>query len=99
MRRLKDIAKACLHWIAEEKDDDVRWVERAGPQKNQVRIHAACLDVATKLRQTLLEQMSTVVITSATLAVKGSFDYQKERLGLDAFDEKRLSELQSEQSL
>lgn len=52
-----------------------------------VSLHRAPLDVGTYLRSTLLEPKSTVVLTSATLSVDGSFDYIRERLGIHQAEE------------
>ena len=43
---------------------------------------ATPIDVSEILREKLFEQFETVVLTSATLAVGGSFDYLKQRLGV-----------------
>jgi ATP-dependent DNA helicase DinG len=45
-------------------------------------MQATPIDVSTLLRQRLFEQVETVILTSATLAVGGSFDFLKRRLGV-----------------
>jgi ATP-dependent DNA helicase DinG len=57
----------------------VSWVERAGQQPV---IRVAPVDVGERLADTLFS-VPTVVLTSATLAVGGSFDVVASRLGLD----------------
>jgi len=49
--------------------------------------------VAPLLRQTLMERMHTVVMTSATLTVAGRFDYLRHRVGLNELEPGRLTEL------
>jgi ATP-dependent DNA helicase DinG len=48
-----------------------------------VFLRAAPIDVAEIVREHLLSRMRTTVLTSATLAVAGSFDYVRSRLGID----------------
>jgi len=51
---------------------------------------ATPIDVSEILREKLFEQFDTVVLTSATLAVGGRFDFLKQRLGLQPAKEKVL---------
>ena len=48
-----------------------------------VSIQATPIDVSQILREYLFARLDTAVLTSATLAVSGGFDYVKKRLGLD----------------
>jgi len=64
---------------AKEASDGSRSV--GGGRKN-VWLQATPIDVAPILKATLFEQMETAVLTSATLAVGGGFEYMKRRLGL-----------------
>jgi ATP-dependent DNA helicase DinG len=59
-----------------------------------VRLCTAPLEVAPLLRTTLFERMRTVVLTSATLTVAGTFRYLRTRIGLSEADAERLGELQ-----
>jgi ATP-dependent DNA helicase DinG len=52
-------------------EDSVRWVELRGKEKNVV-VTAVPLDLAPILREDLFKRMTTAVITSATLATRGS---------------------------
>jgi ATP-dependent DNA helicase DinG len=53
-------------------------------------LRAAPIDVSEIVRELLLDQMKATVLTSATLAVDGSFDYVKGRLGIKRAKEVRL---------
>ncbi len=53
-----------------------------GGRQQHVFLQATPIDVSQILRQTLFEQIDTAVLTSATLAVNGTFDYIRERLGI-----------------
>ena len=52
-------------------------------QREVLRLAINPLEVATLLRENLFDAKSSVVLTSATLSVNGSFDYVKGRLGAD----------------
>ena len=54
-------------------------------------LRAAPIDVSNIVREVLFDRMKTTVLTSATLAVDGSFDYVKGRLGIRHAREVRLT--------
>jgi ATP-dependent DNA helicase DinG len=64
-----------------EADDDshVFFVELRG---RAVFLKATPIDVSARLREALFDNVRAAVLTSATLAVDGRFDYLKARLGL-----------------
>ncbi len=68
--------------IFDPKDAYVYWCSFT-PQGDSFALHGALLDVAFVLSQKLFNQKRTVVLTSATLAVEGSFDFLKNRLGIE----------------
>ena len=86
-----------LGFLMESQDHNtVFWIERRagrggsggsgqGPGRRQgsVYLQATPIDIAPILKATLFEQLETAVLTSATLAVGGGFEYMKRRLGLD----------------
>jgi ATP-dependent DNA helicase DinG len=74
---LKD-ESALLFRAADESH--VYFVERRG---RGVFLKAMPVDVAPTLRETLFEKLRAGVLTSATLAVDGRFDYLKRRLGIE----------------
>jgi len=59
----------------------VRWMERTARGQN-VQLSAVPLDLAPLLRELLFDRLDTVVLTSATLAASGDFDFLEGRLGL-----------------
>jgi ATP-dependent DNA helicase DinG len=61
---------------------EVSRVSPAGGRQN-VYLQATPIDVAPILKNTLFEQLETAVLTSATLAVGGGFEYIKRRLGVE----------------
>jgi len=65
----------------------VYWLEREG-RRRALALHAAPVEVADILRDKLFGTFRPVVLTSATLAVRGgNMDYARARLGLDDADE------------
>jgi ATP-dependent DNA helicase DinG len=70
--------------LAAEDDSHVYLVEARG---RGVALRATPIDVSARLRASLFDRMRSVVLTSATLAVDGGFDYLRERLGIDSSDE------------
>ncbi len=60
----------------------VRWIDRAGAKGQQVALAAVPLDLAPVLRELLFDRVTTVAVTSATLAAGGEFDFLESRIGL-----------------
>jgi ATP-dependent DNA helicase DinG len=54
-------------------------------------LRASPIDVSRIVRDALFDRMRATVLTSATLAVDGSFDYVKGRLGVRSADELRVA--------
>ncbi len=63
----------------------VRWMERTTRGQN-VQLSAVPLDLAPMLRELLFDRLDTVVLTSATLAASGDFEFLEGRLGLGGDD-------------
>jgi len=77
-----------LEFLLESADKTfVFWYERRG---RGLFLQATPIDVSQILRERLFERYDTLVLTSATLAVGGRFDYLKQRLGLRGCAEKVL---------
>ena len=84
---------------ADEIRADVRFLMRADEAEyvyfvefrgRGVFLRASPIDVSAIVRELLLDKMRATVLTSATLAVDGSFEYLKTRLGIRRTDEIRL---------
>ena len=68
----------------------VRWMEVSGKPnqgkpgfERNITLHCVPLDLAPVLRDDLFGRVETAVITSATLATDGGFEFLEQRLGLD----------------
>ena len=78
-RRTQELSQS-LQFIMESDDTSyVYWMERRG---RGCFLQATPIDVSKVLEQRLFNAVDTVVLTSATLAVAGAFDYAQKRLGL-----------------
>jgi ATP-dependent DNA helicase DinG len=73
--------------LESDEKNYVYWYERRG---KGVFLAATPIDVSEMLRERVFESLDTVVLTSATLAVGGRFDYLKQRLGIAAAQERVL---------
>ncbi len=90
---------AALARRAADLRDDLRFLLRATDRdyvfylewrSRSVLLKASPVDVSDVIRQTVLERFAATVFTSATLAVDGSFDYVRGRLGIGRAVELRL---------
>jgi ATP-dependent DNA helicase DinG len=61
----------------------VRWIERRGRKAANLSLASVPLELAPLLKENLLDRVTTVVLTSATLATGGDFSFLEQRLGLD----------------
>ncbi len=62
----------------------VLWAETARRRRGDLwRLCAAPIDVGPALQRAVYDRRDSVVMTSATLTVDGSFDFMRQRLGLD----------------
>lgn len=84
--RLHSLAAQLDEWRLQHAADSVYWIEATQSRRGRRRLAlaAAPLDVGPALREQLFDKVSTVVLTSATLAIgqSGSFDFFKSRIGL-----------------
>ncbi|MFQ5663195.1 MAG: ATP-dependent DNA helicase [Terriglobia bacterium] len=88
IRRAAEIRQA-MQFLLESPDRSfVFWFERRG---RGVFLQATPIDVSSILPERLFERYDTIILTSATLAVAGRFDYLKQRLGVRAAEEKVLA--------
>ena len=77
--RAVEISAKLRLWLEEPARSHVYWVERRG---RGCYLQAVPIDVSSILAEKLFDQVSTVILTSATLAVGGSFSFTQSRLGL-----------------
>ena len=78
-RRAHEMRSAIQFMIEGAEPGFVHWTER---RSRGVFLQATPIDVADLLREFLWSKVDAAVLTSATLAVAGGFDYVESRLGL-----------------
>jgi ATP-dependent DNA helicase DinG len=79
-RRAGEMRDHLRFLLAASDPDYVYFLETRG---RGVFLRAAPIDVSAIVRELLIDRMRATVLTSATLAVDGSFDYVRGRLGID----------------
>ncbi len=85
VRRIREVRFHLEFIVAGDDRRYVYWLERRG---RGTFLRASPIDVSTLLQDKLFERVETVVLTSATLASAGNFNFVRERLGLpDETDE------------
>jgi ATP-dependent DNA helicase DinG len=84
-RRAQELQVQLGFAMESEDRNTVFWIERrrTGREKLNVSLQATPIDVGSVLRECLWSKLDTVVLTSATLAVGGGFDYIRQRLGIE----------------
>jgi ATP-dependent DNA helicase DinG len=87
-RRAMELRGELAFLFESSEGNFVYWFER---RAKGVFVAATPIDVSALLRERLFEAFDTIVLTSATLAVAGRFDYLKQRLGVSAAGERVLA--------
>jgi ATP-dependent DNA helicase DinG len=93
-RRTQELQAQVAFLMESQDKNTVFWIEQRGEsRKNRAGqphtlLQATPIDVSAILKRTLFENVETAVLTSATLAVagppgQGSFEYIRQRVGLD----------------
>ena len=83
-RRAAELRSETAFLFESNEKNFVYWLERRG---KGVFITATPIDVSSILRQHLFDAFDTIIMTSATLAVSGRFDFLKQRLGIQVAQE------------
>ncbi len=91
--RLQGMADALLFFTT-DAEGYCRWIETKRTSRGvQARLTAAPLDISIQLKETVLDRLKTIIVTSATLTVGGEFGYLKKRTGFGLLPKDRLTEL------
>jgi len=86
LKATKDLKSSFKEFMAKGQEDKILWVMQDGSQGTVV-LNSAPLDVGTMLGDALFSEKECVIMTSATLAIQGKFDYIKGRLGIEYAEE------------
>jgi ATP-dependent DNA helicase DinG len=82
--RLKTCQSGLRQWLSVADEGSVYWLERSGRKQQIVTLRTAPLDIAPRLRELLLERGTSVLFTSATLAMGGTIEPFQTRVGAEA---------------
>ena len=77
--RVRELSDTLRLLIEDRDESNVYWIERRG---RGCFLQATPIDVSAILAERLFSNVDAIILTSATLAVAGSFDYSQNRLGL-----------------
>jgi ATP-dependent DNA helicase DinG len=78
-RRAIELKTGLEFWSRGDNRSFVYWVERRG---RGCFLQATPIDVSSILEEKLFDKLDTVIMTSATLAVGGTFEFTEKRLGI-----------------
>src|SRR5208337_3363704 len=73
-RRLAELRDEVKAFLEQSAGDHVYWVERGGKTQKNLALNAAPVDVAEFLRHRLFESDTSIIMTSATLAVSAKVE-------------------------
>ncbi len=79
VNRAREISRRLTFWMESGDKAYVYWIERRG---RGTFLQATPIDVSQLLDEKLFDAIDTAILTSATLAVAGEFEFTKQRLGL-----------------
>jgi len=79
-RRASELSTGLRFLLEDDDERFVYWLEKRG---RGVFLQATPIEVASIVAERLFTHVETAILTSATLAVEGGFDYVEKRLGLE----------------
>jgi ATP-dependent DNA helicase DinG len=85
-QRIKGLQAGLTEWLTLGDKGHVYWAERSGRKQTIVSLRSAPIDVAPELRKHLFGCQTSVVCTSATLAMGGMIEPFAARIGADHAD-------------
>jgi ATP-dependent DNA helicase DinG len=80
VRRVSQVRDDLKFIVEQANRNYVYWLERRG---RGIYLQASPIDVSDLLQKKLFDKVETCVLTSATLSSSGSFNFIRDRLGLD----------------
>ncbi len=82
-QRIKGLQAGLTDWLTLGDKGHVYWAERSGRKQTIVTLRSAPIDVAPALRQHLFGCGTSIVCTSATLAMGGTIERFAQRIGAE----------------
>ncbi len=84
-KRLETLSSDLKMWLQQADDGFVYWLERVMTRRGDVRMemHAAPIDIASRMRQMLFQEVPSVIMASATVSTgrEGGFEFFQSRIG------------------
>ena len=81
--RLETLGESIEDWRSQRISEAVYWIDSSlSRRRRRMTLAAAPIDVGPILREHLFDKVPTAVMTSATLATGGRFDFFQSRVGL-----------------
>jgi ATP-dependent DNA helicase DinG len=88
LRELARVKDELRIFIRLEQPETVFWIEASAAYRHRsVHLFGVPVDVSEQLQKHFFDVKESVVMTSATLTVQKSFEYAKEQLGLEGYEE------------
>lgn len=84
--QIRELRTAMFQFLNMTETGHVYWFEREGRDRQDVTFNAVPICVAPLLSEVLFNRGFPVILTSATLAIRGSTDYFRGRLGVEESD-------------
>lgn len=83
--RLETLAGDTRAWLGQADDEMVHWLERTLTRRGEIRMemHAAPIDISQRMRETLFQEVPSVIMASATVSTgrDGGFEFFQSRVG------------------
>jgi ATP-dependent DNA helicase DinG len=83
--RLESLCGDARAWMEQTDADCVYWLERSLSRRGDIRMemHAAPIDISTKMREMLFQKVPSVIMASATVSSgrEGGFEFFQSRVG------------------
>ncbi len=83
--RLEHLSGDTKAWLAQSDEEMVYWLERLHTRRGDIRMemHAAPIDISTKMREILFQEVPSVIMASATVSTgrEGGFEFFQSRIG------------------
>jgi ATP-dependent DNA helicase DinG len=90
-RRCESIASGLATWLLQSVKEAVYWIETSGRRQERTSLCCSPVEIGGVLRDELFNEVISVILTSATLAVGGqNFEFIRSRLGVDHAAELKL---------
>ncbi|MBM4035887.1 MAG: DEAD/DEAH box helicase [Planctomycetes bacterium] len=88
--RLAEVQETLDFLVAGDDEGFVYWIEQVGRRRPAYRVAAAPIRVGPKLKELLYDRKDTIIFTSATLTAARSFQFLKDRIGLEQMEKGKL---------